>query len=45
MAKITRCVVGFFKLIFHTDTEEEMTACTFYNGKLYFVDAKGRVFC
>ena len=45
MAKITGCVVSFFKSIFHVDTMPKLTGCTFYDGKWYFVDEKGRVFC
>ena len=45
MAKITGCVVSFFKSIFHVDTMPKLTGCTFYDGKWYFIDEKGRVFC
>ena len=44
MAKITGCVVSFFKSIFHIDTEEEMIGCTFYNGKFYCVDTNGSMY-
>ena len=44
MAKITGCVISFFKSIFHIDTMPKMTAYTFNDDKLYCIDTKGSMY-